>query len=141
MESSLSNVFHSDMEALSSAEWLVAVEYSKGMADKEVADNLQKSVWTTKTQKRTIYRKLGISKDTELVLYVLCVTLKRDFDLKEIRKHGLEILFSILFIAMQVTCTSIEINSTRCTSRTRASVSARARLGRRNNELDLFITT
>ena len=93
------------MESLSPAEWLVAEEYCKGLADKEVADNLKKSIWTTKTQKRTIYRKLGISKDTELLLYMICIRLKRDFDLKEIRKHGLELLFSMLFIVMQVPVT------------------------------------
>lgn len=125
------------MEALSPAEWIVAEEYCKGLADKEVADNLQKSVWTTKTQKRTIYRKLGISKDTELLLYMLCMKLKRDFDLKELRKHGLELLFSILFVAMQITCNSIDLRRMKTSSRARASISARARLGRKNNELDL----
>lgn len=44
------------MIVLSPAEMLVANEYCKGLADKEVADNLNKSVWTVKTQKRTIYR-------------------------------------------------------------------------------------
>ena len=125
------------MESLSPAEWLVAEEYCKGLADKEVADNLKKSIWTTKTQKRTIYRKLGISKDTELLLYMICIKLKRDFDLKEIRKHGLELLFSMLFIVMQVTCNSIEMKRMRTPSRTRTTARSGARLGRKNNELDL----
>lgn len=125
------------MESLSPAEWLVAEEYCKGLADKEVADNLKKSIWTTKTQKRTIYRKLGISKDTELLLYMICIKLKRDFDLKEIRKHGLELLFSMLFIVMQVTCNSIDMKRMRTPSRTRTTARSGARLGRKNNELDL----
>lgn len=97
------------MVSLSPAEMLVANEYCKGLADKEVADNLSKSVWTIKTQKRTIYRKLGISKDTELLLYMICGRLKRNFDLNELRKHGLEFLFSILFIVMQITCNDIDM--------------------------------
>lgn len=125
------------MEALSPAEWAVTEEYCKGLADKEVADNLQKSIWTTKTQKRTIYRKLGISKDTELVLYALCIKLGRDFDLKEIRKHGIEILFSIFFIIMQVTCNNIDMRRMKTSSRNGSSISTRAKLGKRNNELDL----
>ncbi|MEG0889733.1 MAG: LuxR C-terminal-related transcriptional regulator [Bacteroides sp.] len=125
------------MESLSPAEWLVAEEYCKGLADKEVADNLKKSIWTTKTQKRTIYRKLGISKDTELLLYMICIKLKRDFDLKEIRKHGLELLFSMLFIVIQVTCNSIDMKRMRTPSRTRTTARSGTRLGRRNNELDL----
>lgn len=66
------------MKTLSQAEMIVANEYCKGLADKEVADNLNKSIWTVKTQKRTIYRKLGISKDTELLLYMIFDRLKRD---------------------------------------------------------------
>ena len=90
------------MISLSPAERIVAEEYCKGLADKEVADNLCKSVWTIRAQKKTIYRKLGISKDTELLLYMICDRLHRDFDLREIRKHGLSILFALAMIAMQV---------------------------------------
>ncbi|MCD8093913.1 MAG: LuxR C-terminal-related transcriptional regulator [Bacteroides sp.] len=120
------------MIALSPTEILVASEYCKGLADKEVADNLNKSVWTVKTQKRTIYRKLGISKDTELLLYMICDKLKRNFDLKEIRKHGLELLFSVLFILMQVTCNSVDLRRMRTSSRTRTSMRC-FRTGRKNN--------
>ena len=65
------------MISLSPTELLVANEYCKGLADKEVAGNLNKSVWTVKTQKRTIYRKLGISKDTEPVSYTHLDVYKR----------------------------------------------------------------
>lgn len=88
------------MNTLSEREHLVAEQYCKGLADKEVADCLDRSTWTIKAQKRDIYRKLGISKDTELVLYMLCEKLKINFDLKEIRKHGLELFFSILFLVI-----------------------------------------
>lgn len=86
------------METLSQREHLVAEQYCKGLADKEVADSLGRSEWTIKAQKRDIYKKLGISKDTELVLYMLCEKLKINFDLKEIRKHGLELFFSIMLL-------------------------------------------
>ena len=108
--------------SLSPTEKLVAQEYCKGLADKEVANNLGKSIWTIKTQKRTIYRKLGISKDTELFWYMICDRLKRNFDLKEIRKHGLELLFSVLFIVMQVSSYEIyESDSNRRDSRSKVS--------------------
>lgn len=90
------------MIALSPSERIVAEEYCKGLADKEVADSLCKSLWTVKTQKRAIYRKLGISKDTELLLYMICDRLHHDFDLREIRKHGLSVLFALAMITMQV---------------------------------------
>ena len=124
--------------ALSPSERIVAEEYCKGLADKEVADNLGKSVWTIKTQKRMIYRKLGISKDTELVLYMICERLKRDFDLKEIRKHGLELLFSLLFIVMQVTCNQTDIRIVRTPQRARTSMRC-FRAGSRCNEMDYLL--
>lgn len=125
------------MVSLSPTEMLVANEYCKGLADKEVADNLNKSVWTVKTQKRTIYRKLGISKDTELLLYMICDKLKREFDLSEIRKHGIELLFSILFLLMQVTCNDIDLRRMRTSSRARMAMRY-IRVGKRNNNDFIF---
>lgn len=90
------------MNELTEREHLVAEQYCKGLADKEVAIMLNRSEWTIKAQKRDIYKKLGISKDTELVLYMLCEKMKVDFDLHEIRKHGLEIFFAILFMTLAV---------------------------------------
>lgn len=120
------------MDSLSPAEIQVANEYCKGLADKEVADNLNKSIWTVKTQKRTIYRKLGISKDTELLLYMIFVRLKRDFDLKEIRKHGIELLFSALFLTIQITCNNFDSRRMKTLTRVRTSVRY-TRVGRKNN--------
>ena len=61
------------MESLSCAEREIANEFCKGFSDKEVADNLDKSYWTVKTQKKAIYKKLGISKDTAWFrIIVLC---------------------------------------------------------------------
>lgn len=89
---------------LSQEEMRVAKEFCKGYSDKEVADHLCKSYWTVKTQKKMIYQKLCISKDTELLWWMICDRLRINFDLREIRKHGIEILFCFLFIIMQVTC-------------------------------------
>lgn len=127
------------MKPLSEREYQVATEYCKGLADKEVADNLKRSIWTIKAQKRDIYKKLGINKDTELVLYMLCDRLKVNFDLKEIRKHGIEILFSMLFALMQVTCNSVDMRRMRNSSRGRTTMSCRVGSGRKNSDLQLSI--
>ena len=124
--------------ALSPSERAVAEEYCKGLADKEVACNLGKSLWTIKTQKRAIYRKLGISKDTEVLLYMICERLKRNFDLKEIRKHGLELFFSLLFIVMQVTGNQTDIRRVRTPRRARTSMRC-FRAGSRCNETDYML--
>ena len=66
--------------------------FCRGLSDKEVASLLYKSYWTIKTQKKAIYQKLGISKDTELLWYMICERLGIDFNLQEIREKGIEII-------------------------------------------------
>lgn len=123
------------MSALSDREQLVAEQYCKGLTDKEVADVLGRSEWTIRAQKRDIYRKLGISKDTELVLYLFCEKLKINFDLKKIRKHGLELFFSIMFFIMAAMDMQVDMRRTgRLQGRARVT---RVIRGRRNlNEFD-----
>lgn len=70
----------------------MALEYCKGLSDKEVAEALCKSFWTVKTQKKSIYRKLGISKDTELLWWMVCERLRVRFSLIEIRLRGVDII-------------------------------------------------
>ena len=122
------------MDALSPVEMKVAEEYCKGYSDKEVADNLNKSYWTVKTEKKSIYRKLGISKDTELLLYMICGKLKKDFDLKEIRKHGLEILLSLLILVMQVMNSGMDLRRSRVRTGSRTRIDVREG-GERNGEV------
>lgn len=83
------------MEPLSQCEYQVAREVAKGHTPDEIADLLKKSVWTIKAQIRDIHKKLGINNNVELTLYILCDRAKRNFDLKEIRKHGIEFFFSV----------------------------------------------
>ena len=66
--------------------------FCKGLSDKEVASLLYKSYWTIKTQKKAIYQKLGISKDTELLWYMICDRLGIEFNLQEIRERGIEVI-------------------------------------------------
>ena len=66
--------------------------FCKGLSDKEVASLLIKSYWTIKTQKKAIYQKLGISKDTELLWYMICERMGIEFDLHKIREQGIEVI-------------------------------------------------
>ena len=123
---------------LTRIETQVAEEYCKGLTDKEVADNLCKSVWTIKTQKQVIYRKLGINKDTELVLYMFAQKMKVNFEPKELHKHGLELFFSVLFLIMQVTCNDIDmLRRVRTPQRARTSMRY-MRAGRKNSN-DIYL--
>ena len=47
---------------LSRAEREVALALCRGLTDKEIADMLCRSYHTVRTQKKAIYRKLGVSK-------------------------------------------------------------------------------
>ena len=66
--------------------------FCRGLSDKEVASLLIKSYWTIKTQKKAIYQKLGISKDTELLWYMICDRLGVEFNLQEIRDKGIQVI-------------------------------------------------
>ena len=75
---------------MSKAEREVALALCRGLSDKEIAGVLFRSYHTVRVQKREIYRKLGISKETELLWYMVLERLGRRFDLGEIRNKGIE---------------------------------------------------
>ena len=68
----------------------MALAICRGLTDKEVAERLYRSYHTVRTQKKAIYHKLGVSKDTELLWYMIFERLGREFDLNEIREKGIE---------------------------------------------------
>lgn len=72
------------------AEEQVAELYCHGLIDKEVAERMHKPIWTIRTHKKHIYRKLGISSQQELVLYMVAEYVGSVFDLNGIRLYGLE---------------------------------------------------
>ena len=75
---------------MSRAEREVALMFCRGLTDKEIASRLFRSYHTVRTQKRTIYQKLGVSKDTELLWYMIFDRLGKEFSLKLIRDKGIE---------------------------------------------------
>lgn len=77
---------------MSRAEREVALAFCHGLSDKEVAAKLFRSYHTVRVQKKAIYRKLGINKDTELLWYMIREKQGRLFSLKEIREKGIEAL-------------------------------------------------
>ena len=122
------------MEPLSQCEYQVAHEVAKGPTPDEIADLLKKSVWTIKAQIRDIHKKLGINNNVELTLYILCDRAKRNFDLKEIRKHGIEIFFSVWFFILAITPNS-QMDMRRLRMRSGARISARVVRPKRDSDL------
>ena len=119
------------METLTQCEYQVANEVAKGQTPDEIADLLKKSVWTIKAQIRDIHKKLGINNNVELTLFLLCDRTKRNFDLKEIRKHGIELFFSVWFLVIAVT-PDYQMDMRRCRVRSNARTSVRATRNRKD---------
>ena len=76
---------------LSPAEREVALALCRGLTDKEVADMLCRSYHTVRTQKKSIYRKLGVSKDTELMAVMICQHKGIEFSLTTLREKGVSL--------------------------------------------------
>ena len=52
---------------------------------------LCRSYHTVRTQKRAIYRKLGVTKDTELMAAMICEHMGIPFTLPELREKGVSL--------------------------------------------------
>lgn len=122
------------MKTLSQCEYQVANEVAKGRTPEEIADFLKKSVWTIRAQIRDIHKRLGINNNVELTLYMLCDRTKRNFDLKEIRKHGIEFFFSVWFFILAIT-PNFQMDMRRLRMRSGARISARAIRPKRDSDL------
>lgn len=76
---------------LSRAEREVALALCRGLTDKEIAEMLCRSYHTVRTQKKAIYRKLGVSKDTELMAAMVCEHKGIPFTLPALREKGVSL--------------------------------------------------
>ena len=76
---------------LSPAEREVALALCRGLTDKEVAEKLYRSYHTVRTQKKAIYRKVGVTKDTELMAAMICEHKKIEFSISRLRERGIEL--------------------------------------------------
>ena len=98
------------MEPLTQCEYQVAHEVAKGHTPSEIAELLQKSIWTIKAQIRDIHKKLGINNNVELTLFLL---------------------FSVWFVVIAVT-PDYQMDMRRCRVRSNARTSVRATRSRKD---------
>jgi len=85
------------MASLSETELAVAEQYCHGLTDKEISSALGKPIWTVRTHKKHIYRKLSIATTHELVLYMVSLFVGKEWNPKELRRRGLAALLLGLF--------------------------------------------
>lgn len=114
--------------SLSPTEFQIAELYCHGLIDKEISEQVSKPIWTVRNHKRHIYQKLGISTTHELVLYMVCKYLGKDWNLRELRLRGLSAFLSILLLIMALNGNNME---RQYRSARRANTSVRARGGGR----------
>lgn len=87
---------------LSPTEFHIAESYCRGLIDKEVAEVVDKPVWTVRTHKKHIYQKLKISSMQELVLWMVCKRTGKVWNAREVRLRGLSAILSILLFIQAV---------------------------------------
>lgn len=62
---------------------------SKGRSEKEIADELFISHKTVRKHIENIKRKLGVSKNTEILAYYVAELREKEFSLKKLREYGI----------------------------------------------------
>lgn len=87
---------------LSPTEFHIAESYCRGLIDKEVAEVVDKPVWTVRTHKKHIYQKLQISSMQELVLWMVCKRIGKVWNAREVRLRGLSAILSFLLFIQAV---------------------------------------
>lgn len=86
------------MKALSDTENQVAEQYCHGLTDKEIASVLDKPIWTVRTHKKHIYKKLSIATTHELVLFMVSRFVGKEWNADEVKRKGLAALLLVVFM-------------------------------------------
>lgn len=73
---------------------------SRGLSEKEIADRLCVSHGTINNHTRHIRDKLGVNKNTEVILYYIAKQNQRSFSLKEIRRLGINVILVLLNVCL-----------------------------------------
>lgn len=120
---------------LTEKEFEVADLSHRGLFDKEVAEILQKAVQTVSFQLKKGKKRLGINKNVELNWYMQYVAFRKNFDINEIRKHGVAVFFSVWFFILAVT-PDYQMDMRRC--RVRSNVRTSVRATRNRKDCDSF---
>lgn len=116
--------------SLSPTELQIAELYCHGLVDKEISEQVRKPIWTVRNHKRHIYRKLGIATTHELVLYMVCRVLGKEWNLRELRLRGLGAILCMLMLYSIFAGNNPE-RQMRTARRANTTVRARVRTGQR----------
>jgi DNA-binding CsgD family transcriptional regulator len=112
---------NSGLSILSKTEQVYAELYAWGLTKKEIAQRLNRSEHTVRTQLQNVFLKAGVKKDTELSAWYFCSRFNISLDLSPLKRSLTAIVLLVLML------TSIESNQVFRirTARSRTTTSAR----------------
>lgn len=82
--------------SFTSRELEVADLLSRGLSEKEIADELNISPATVNNHTRNMRDKFGLTKNSEIILKYIAYRNKKGFSLKRIREMGISIILVML---------------------------------------------
>lgn len=94
----MEQTYNSTKVPFSPAEHQVVEQLSRGLSEKEIAENLHLSIHTVKNHLRNIRERNHIQKNTEVILLYATTLSKKMVSLREVKTLGLSILFVLLNI-------------------------------------------
>lgn len=83
---------------LTKTEKIVVELLCSGRSEKEIANKLHVTTYTVNNHTKNIRRKLGVNKNTEIMLYKISELNGKEFDLKKIRELGINIILLVVNI-------------------------------------------
>lgn len=92
----MENGINRNKSSISKRETEIIEELSHGLSEKEISEKLYISPKTVSNHLDNIRRKLGVSKNIEIVAYYIATLRGKKFDLKMLREYGISIF--ILFL-------------------------------------------
>lgn len=92
----MENGINRNKSSISKRETEIIEELSHGLSEKEIGEKLYISPKTVSNHLDNIRRKLGVSKNIEIVAYYIANLRGKKFDLKLLREYGISIF--ILFL-------------------------------------------
>lgn len=100
----MENQINREKHSITSREKEIIKYLSHGLSEKEIAEKLFISAKTVSNQLDNIRRKLGVSKNIEIVAFYIANLRGKEFDLRLLREYGISIF--ILFLNI---CTLSEL--------------------------------
>lgn len=93
-------VENDSVKTLTEAEEKVVEFLSRGLSEKEIGAILKMKPSTVNSHTSNIRKKLGLNKNTEVILSYIAKRNKKPFDIKAIREYGVTIILVMINVCL-----------------------------------------